>query len=232
MSLLDRVQYMYNKPEVTLPENIPRISVANADGELQIEFLYDDLFLVRIFLRQVNTNREILHQDRLYTCHVARLPGAAAKACISDNFDVVFTAIEVIVECMKHDIDKLSRLGKGEGKNLRSRKRYDGAQMTIRIVPNFMPVWHNLVSPTLPLHIPMHQEGGHMESWFKYIGGVIQSAQSRDRTLEPILQFMGTEEETVDIFINLLGDKRLQNLVDDNKHLRHKRYFNNSTKLL
>ena len=224
MSLLDRVQYVYNKSEATLPENIPQISVSNAYGELQTEFLYDDLFLVRIFLRKVNTNKEILHQDRLYTCHVARLPGATTRACISDNFDVVFTAIEAIIDRMKYDLDKLSKIGKSESKHLRSRKRYDGAQMTIRIVPNFMPVWHNLVSPTLPLNIPLHQEGGHMESWFKYIGGAIQSAQSRDRTLEPILQFMGTEEESVDISINLVGDKRLQNLVDDKKHLRYKKY--------
>ena len=76
----------------------------------------------------------------------------------------------------------------------------------------------------------MHKEGGHMESWFFQIGNAIQSAQCHDHTVEPILRFMGTEEETVDIFTNLIGEQRLQQLIDDNKHLRYKNYFKKKKK--
>ena len=42
-NLLDKVQYLYSNPDVTLTQNIPKITVANAEGELQSEFIYNDL---------------------------------------------------------------------------------------------------------------------------------------------------------------------------------------------
>ena len=97
--------------------------------------------------------------------------------------------------------------------------------MQIRIIPNFMAERPNLSSPPLPLNLSMHKDGGHMRRWFGQLGKALQSAQTCDHTLEPILRFLGTEEETVDININLVGEKRRQCLIDENKHLRYKDYF-------
>ena len=66
----------------------------------------------------------------------------------------------------------------------------------------------------------MHKEGGHMRRWFGQLRKALQSAQTHDHTLEPILRFLGTEEETVDININLVGEKRQEHLMDENKHLQ------------
>ena len=43
-NLLDKIQYVYTKPDVTYTRNIPEINVSNPEGELQVEFIYLNLF--------------------------------------------------------------------------------------------------------------------------------------------------------------------------------------------
>jgi len=99
--------------------------------------------------------------------------------------------------------------------------------MMIRIIPNFLHDGSNLHSPPMPLFLNLHREGGHMDKWVAQLMRALQSAQADKTPLDPILRFLGTNQESVDISVTLLGLDRTQQLVENEMHNKYKDYFKN-----
>ena len=64
-----------------------------------------------------------------------------------------------------------------------------------------------------------------MSRWFRQLMRALQSAQADKTPLDPILSFLGTENETVGISVTLIGLDRGEQMVQNNLHNRYKDYF-------
>ena len=104
---------VYEKSELILTKDIPQFEGEAAEGTLILAFTYQDVFTVRIYLRHVKSNEKLLFEDRVYGCKITRLPEAATTTMISQQFDIVFVAIDQVVDKIRKDVANL-----GTGKNL------------------------------------------------------------------------------------------------------------------
>jgi len=211
---------IYENKDVIRTADLPTFDGEAANGTLLLSFTYKEAYAVRIYLRHVHSVEEVLFEDRVYECKITRLSDDIIGTVISEQFDIVFAAIDQIVDKIRTDAMQL-----GGGKHLRSKKRFDNVMMMIRIIPNFLHDGSNLHSPPMPLFLNLHRTGGHMDKWFTQLMRALQSAQAAKTPLDPILRFLGTNQESVDISITLLGLDRTERLIENRFRKKYTDYF-------
>jgi len=107
----------YENKDVILTADLPNFDGEAANGTLLLSFRYKEAYAVRVYLRHVHSVEEVLFEDRVYECKITRLSDDAIGTVISEQFDIVFAAIDQIVDRIRTDAMKL-----GGGKQLRSKK--------------------------------------------------------------------------------------------------------------